>query len=30
VAGEDVAAPLPAESKASIFERIGSIFGGKR
>lgn len=30
VAGEDVPAPLPRESKASIFERIGSIFGGSR
>lgn len=30
VAGEDVAAPVPRESKASIFERIGSLFGGSR
>jgi septum site-determining protein MinD len=30
VAGEDVAAPMPAAAKASIFERLGSMFGGKR
>ncbi|HYL26844.1 MAG TPA: septum site-determining protein MinD [Candidatus Nitrosotalea sp.] len=30
VAGEDVAVPMPAAAKASIFERFGSLFGGKR
>jgi septum site-determining protein MinD len=30
VAGDDVAAPMPPAAKASIFERIGSLLGGKR
>jgi len=30
VAGEDVAVPMPAAAKASLAERIGSIFGGTR
>jgi septum site-determining protein MinD len=30
VAGEDVPAPIPPAAKASLAERIGSIFGGKR
>jgi septum site-determining protein MinD len=30
IAGEDVAAPMPAAAKPSFVERIGSIFGGKR
>ena len=30
VAGEDVPAPMPPAAKTSFFERIGSIFGGKR
>jgi septum site-determining protein MinD len=30
VAGEDVPAPMPPAVKASLFERIGSLFGGKR
>ncbi len=30
VAGDDVPAPIPATAKASLFERLGSILGGKR
>jgi septum site-determining protein MinD len=30
VAGEDVPAPMPAEAKESLFEKLGSLFGGKR
>ncbi len=30
VAGENVPAPIPATAKASLFERLGSILGGKR
>ena len=30
LAGEDVPAPMPPASKASIFERVGSLLGGKR
>jgi len=30
VAGEDVPAPMPASAKASLAERLGSLFGGKR
>lgn len=30
VAGEDVAAPMPAAAKASLFERLGSLLGGRR
>ena len=30
VAGEDVPAPMPPAAKASIFERLGSLLGGKR
>jgi septum site-determining protein MinD len=30
IAGDDVAAPMPAAAKASIAERIGALFGGKR
>jgi septum site-determining protein MinD len=30
LAGEDVAAPMPPAAKASLFERIGSMLGGKR
>jgi septum site-determining protein MinD len=30
VAGEDVPAPMPPVAKASIFERLGSMLGGKR
>ncbi|MBV8531767.1 MAG: septum site-determining protein MinD [Candidatus Eremiobacteraeota bacterium] len=30
VAGEDIAAPMPAAPRTSFAERIGSIFGGKR
>jgi septum site-determining protein MinD len=29
VAGEDVPAPMPAPAKASFFERLGAILGGK-
>jgi septum site-determining protein MinD len=29
VAGDDVPAPMPAAAKVSLFERLGSIFGGK-
>jgi septum site-determining protein MinD len=30
VAGEDVPAPMPVAAKASLFERLGSMLGGKR
>lgn len=30
VAGDDVAVPMPPEPKASMLERLGAIFGGKR
>ncbi|HET6274721.1 MAG TPA: septum site-determining protein MinD [Candidatus Cybelea sp.] len=30
LAGEDVAAPMPSAPKGSLFERIGSLLGGKR
>jgi septum site-determining protein MinD len=30
VAGDDVPAPMPATAKASLLERLGSIWGGKR
>jgi septum site-determining protein MinD len=30
VAGEDVPAPMPAASKVTILERVGSLFGGRR
>jgi septum site-determining protein MinD len=30
VAGEDVAAPMPAAAKVSLFERLGSMFSGAR
>ncbi|MBV9719069.1 MAG: septum site-determining protein MinD [Candidatus Eremiobacteraeota bacterium] len=30
IAGDDVPAPMPPQSKASMFERIGAIFGGRR
>ncbi len=30
VAGEDVPAPMPAAAKESIFERVGSLLGGRR
>ena len=30
VAGEDVAVPMPPVARASIFERLGSMLGGKR
>jgi septum site-determining protein MinD len=30
VAGEDVPAPMPVEAKESLFEKLGSFFGGKR
>ncbi len=30
LAGDDVAPPMPPAAKASLFERIGSAFGGKR
>jgi septum site-determining protein MinD len=30
IAGEDVAAPMPSAAKASLLERLGSMFGGKR
>ncbi len=30
IAGDDVAAPMPAAAKASFAERLGSLFGGKR
>ncbi|HZV76588.1 MAG TPA: septum site-determining protein MinD [Candidatus Babeliales bacterium] len=30
VAGEDVPAPMPAAAKDSLFERLGSLLGGKR
>jgi septum site-determining protein MinD len=30
VAGEDVPAPMPPAAKASIFERLGTLLGGKR
>jgi septum site-determining protein MinD len=30
VAGEDVAVPMPPVPKASLLERLGSVFGGKR
>jgi septum site-determining protein MinD len=30
LAGEDVAAPMPPAAKVSLFERIGSMLGGKR
>ncbi|HTX59129.1 MAG TPA: septum site-determining protein MinD [Verrucomicrobiae bacterium] len=30
LAGEDVPAPMPPEAKESFFERLGSLFGGKR
>jgi septum site-determining protein MinD len=30
VAGDDVPAPMPAMAKASLLERLGSIWGGKR
>jgi septum site-determining protein MinD len=30
IAGDDVPAPMPAQSKASVLERLGSIFGGRR
>jgi septum site-determining protein MinD len=30
VAGEDVPAPMPPAAKVTIFERVGSLFGGKR
>jgi len=30
IAGEDVPAPMPPEVKVSLFERLGSLLGGKR
>ena len=30
IAGDDVAAPMPAAAKASFAERLGALFGGKR
>jgi septum site-determining protein MinD len=30
IAGEDVPAPMPAAAKGSLFERLGSLLGGKR
>ncbi|HXB82570.1 MAG TPA: septum site-determining protein MinD [Candidatus Acidoferrum sp.] len=30
VAGEDVPPPMPAASKVTILERVGSLFGGRR
>jgi len=30
IAGDDVAAPMPAQAKASLFERLGAMLGGKR
>ncbi len=30
IAGEDVPAPVPPEAKSTLFERIGSLFGGQR
>jgi septum site-determining protein MinD len=30
VAGEDVTVPMPPAAKAPLFERLGSLFGGKR
>jgi septum site-determining protein MinD len=30
IAGDDVPAPIPPAAKASLLERIGSLFGGKR
>ncbi len=30
VAGDDVPAPMPPAAKASLFEKLGSILGGKR
>jgi septum site-determining protein MinD len=29
IAGEDVAAPMPAAPRTSLFERVGAFFGGK-
>ncbi|MGA8574058.1 MAG: septum site-determining protein MinD [Candidatus Cybelea sp.] len=30
IAGEDVAAPMPPAAKVSLFERLGTLLGGKR